>query len=56
MKYKTANAYYFRSILAIGGIESHLYYVAQKYGKYDMMRTMRKEVSQERRIAYAKEQ
>ena len=36
MKYKTANAYYFRSILAIGGIESHLYYVAQKYGKYDI--------------------
>lgn len=34
--YETANAYYFRSILAIGGIESHLYYIAQKYGKYDI--------------------
>ena len=36
MEYKTANAYYFRSILAIGGIESHLYYIAQKYGKWDV--------------------
>lgn len=36
MIYETANAYYFRSILAIGGIESHLYYIAQKYGKYDI--------------------
>lgn len=34
--YKTANAYYFRSILKIGGIESHLYYIAQKYGQYDI--------------------
>ncbi len=36
MRYKTANAYYFRSILAIGGIESHLYYIAQKYNQYDI--------------------
>ena len=36
MIYETANAYYFRSILAIGGIESHLFYIARKYGKYDI--------------------
>ena len=36
MKYKTANAYYFRSLSAIGGIESHLYYIAQKYNQYDI--------------------
>lgn len=36
MIYETANAYYFRSLIRIGGIESHLYYIAQKYGKYDI--------------------
>lgn len=36
MIYECVNAYYFRSILAIGGIESHLYYIAQKYGKWDI--------------------
>lgn len=36
MEYKVANAYYFRSINSIGGIESHLYYVAKKYSKYDI--------------------
>lgn len=36
MIYETANAYYFRSILAIGGIESHLFYIARKYGRYDI--------------------
>lgn len=36
MIYETANAYYFRSILKIGGIESHLYYMAKKYGMYEI--------------------
>ena len=34
--HRCANAYYFSAILEIGGIESHLYYLAQKYGKYDI--------------------
>ena len=33
MKYTATNAYYFRNLNAIGGIESHLYYIAKKYGK-----------------------
>jgi len=37
MNYKCANGYYFRSLNAIGGIESHLNYIALKYGsKYDI--------------------
>ena len=36
MKYKTANAYFFDSINAIGGIESHFWYIAQKYHQYDI--------------------
>lgn len=36
MNYKVTNAYYFRNINSIGGIESHLYYIARKYGKYDI--------------------
>lgn len=37
MLYKCANAYYFRSLNKIGGIESHLYYIAKKYSKYDIV-------------------
>ncbi len=37
MEYKVANAYYFRSLNAIGGIESHLYYIARKYGNYEIV-------------------
>lgn len=33
MNYVVTNAYYFRSLNAIGGIESHLYYLAKKYSK-----------------------
>lgn len=36
MIYKCANAYYFRSINAIGGIESHLYYISKKYKDLDI--------------------
>ncbi len=36
MIFECKNAFYLHSILAIGGIESHFYYMAQKYGKYDM--------------------
>lgn len=36
MRYKTANAYYFQSLNAIGGIESHFWYIAQKYNQYDI--------------------
>ena len=36
MIYKCANAYYFGYINKIGGIESHLYYIARKYGNYDI--------------------
>lgn len=36
MIYKCANAYYFRHLNKIGGIESHLYYIARKYGDYDI--------------------
>lgn len=37
MKYECINAYYFRSLNKIGGIESHLRYLAMKYGKdYDL--------------------
>jgi len=36
MRYETANAFYIHSLNVIGGIESHLYYMAKKYGKYDM--------------------
>ena len=32
MKYVTTNAYYFAHLNAIGGIESHLYYIGKKYG------------------------
>lgn len=34
MKYQVTNAYYFQNLNAIGGIESHLYYLAKKYHKY----------------------
>ena len=33
MKYKCSNAYYFRHLNTIGGIESHLMYLGKKYGK-----------------------
>jgi len=33
MIYKCSNAYYFRHLNAIGGIESHLMYLGRKYGK-----------------------
>ena len=33
MEYRVNNAYYFRYINKIGGIESHLYYLARKYSK-----------------------
>ena len=36
MIYKCANAYYFRSLNKIGGIESHLYYISKKYGDLDI--------------------
>ena len=36
MLYRCINAYYFRYLNSIGGIESHLYYVARKYGNYDI--------------------
>lgn len=37
MIYECANAYYFRHLNKIGGIESHLRYLAKKYaGKYDI--------------------
>lgn len=36
MMYTCANAYYFRSINAIGGIESHLYYISKKYKDLDI--------------------
>lgn len=38
MKYECANAYYFRHLNKIGGIESHLRYLAKKYaGKYEIV-------------------
>lgn len=38
MKYECANAYYFRHLNRIGGIESHLRYLAKKYAnKYDLV-------------------
>ena len=36
MIYKCTNAYYFGYINKIGGIESHLYYIAKKYSNYDI--------------------
>lgn len=36
MEYRTANAYYLRTLIKIGGIESHFYYLARKYGRYDL--------------------
>lgn len=36
MIYNCSNAFYFASINKIGGVESHFYYMAQKYGKYDI--------------------
>lgn len=36
MIYECANAYYLSYINRIGGIESHFYYLAKKYGKYDI--------------------
>ena len=36
MEYRTTNAYFLRSILRIGGIESHFWYLAKKYGRYDI--------------------
>lgn len=36
MVYNTTNAYYFSRINKIGGIESHLYYIARKYGDKDI--------------------
>ena len=37
MNYKCTNAYYFGHLNKIGGIESHLYYVAKKYKDIDMV-------------------
>lgn len=37
MIYKCANAFYFRDISAIGGIESHFYYMARKYCDLDIV-------------------
>ena len=38
MNYKCGNAFYFHKLNSIGGVESHFYYMARKYGaKYDMM-------------------
>ncbi len=36
MEYTTTNAFFLRDILQIGGIESHFWYMARKYGKYDI--------------------
>lgn len=36
MLYTCVNAYYFRNLNKIGGIESHLYYVAKKYKDIDI--------------------
>ena len=36
MIYRCTNAYYFGYINKIGGIESHLYYIAKKYSNYDI--------------------
>ena len=36
MIYKCVNAYYFYYINTIGGIESHLYYIAKKYNNLDI--------------------
>ena len=36
MIHRCVNAYYFAFLNKIGGIESHLYYIAQKYGKWDI--------------------
>jgi len=35
MNYKSRNFYYFSSFNVIGGVESHLYYLAKKYGDRD---------------------
>jgi len=37
MKYECANAYYHISINEIGGIETHLYYLAKTYSEYDLV-------------------
>lgn len=37
MIYKCANAYYFRNLNKIGGIESHLNYISLKYGEYEIV-------------------
>lgn len=42
MIYKCTNAYYFNTLSAIGGIESHFYYMAKKYGEYDIVFFYRK--------------
>lgn len=36
MIYRTTNAFFFWALAPIGGIESHLYYIARKFGKYDV--------------------
>lgn len=36
MTFSCVNAYYFRHLNRIGGIESHLYYIAKKYKDYDI--------------------
>lgn len=36
MEYTTTNAFFLRDILQIGGIESHFWYLARKYGQYDI--------------------
>ena len=37
MIYECANAFYFANINKIGGVESHFYYMARKYGNYDII-------------------
>lgn len=36
MIFKCANAYYFAHLNSIGGVESHFYYLAKKYGNLDI--------------------
>lgn len=37
MIFKCANAYYFSHLNSIGGVESHFYYLAKKYGDLDLV-------------------
>ena len=36
MIYKCANAYFFRHLNSIGGVESHFYYISKKYADLDI--------------------